>query len=84
MMLLFFMLKEVLIEFTFGHIMNSINALDIMNNSNLVNKNGALNFFSVNIEKMSETPYYQKNIYVMLNGAKDYYKSDKVRFREEA
>ena len=55
-----------------------------MNNSNLVNKNGALNFFSVNIEKMSETPYYQKNIYVMLNGAKDYYKSDKVRFREEA
>ena len=33
---------------------------------------------------MSETPYYQKNIYVMLNGAKDYYKSDKVRFREEA
>ena len=45
MMLLFFMLKEVLIEFTFGHIMNSINALDIMNNSNLVNKKGVLNFF---------------------------------------
>ena len=33
---------------------------------------------------MSETPYYQKNIYVMLNGAKDYYKNDKVRLREEA
>ena len=31
---------------------------------------------------MSETSFYQRNRDVILNGAKDYYKSDKERLRD--
>ena len=44
MMLLLFMLKEVLIEFTFG-IWAKMGAISIMKNSNLVNKNDVFKFF---------------------------------------
>ena len=33
---------------------------------------------------MSNTIYYQKNRYVILNRAKDYYENDKKRLREQA
>ena len=33
---------------------------------------------------MSEKTYYQRNSYVILNGAKDYYENDKEKLREQA
>ena len=33
---------------------------------------------------MSNTTYYQRNIDVILNRAKDYYENDKKRIREQA
>ena len=32
----------------------------------------------------TDLTYYQRNRYVMLNKAKDYYKNNKVRLREQA
>ena len=33
---------------------------------------------------MSETTYYQRNTEVILNRAKDYYKNDKEKLRDQA
>ena len=33
---------------------------------------------------MSEKTYYQRNSYVILTGAKDYYENDKEKLREQA
>ena len=33
---------------------------------------------------MSETTYYQRNIDIILNRAKDYYKNDKEKLRDNA
>ena len=41
------------------------------------------NFFFY-ISKISGTTYYQRNRYVIWNRAKDYYKNDKQRLRDNA
>ena len=58
-------------------------AISIMNNSNLIDKKGVFNFFSLHV-KMSDLTYHQKNRYLMLNRAKDYYDNDKERLKEQA
>ena len=42
-----------------------------------------INFFLLCI-KISELTYYQRNKYVIINRAKDYYKNDKKRLRKQA
>ena len=36
------------------------------------------------VDQLSETTYYQRNRDVILNRAKDYYKNDKERLRDNA
>ena len=60
-----------------------------MNDSNLVDKRGALfiYFFLLLYIKMSEygnLNYYQRNQDVILIRAKDYYENDKERLKEQA
>ena len=57
-------------------------AITLMTNSNLNDKNVVLNFFFHHIENMIETTYYQRNREVILNRAKDYYENDKELLRE--
>ena len=71
--------------------MSKDDAINIMNNSNLVDKRGVLYiFFIVNFLlyiKMSENAdltYYQSNRDVILNKAKDFCQNDKKRLREQA
>ena len=40
--------------------------------------------FFINIQKLSNTTYYQRNKDVILKRAKDYYGNDKERLREKA
>ena len=73
--------------------MSKDDAISIMNNSNLVNKKGALYFFYF-IKNQSECnciecnpvelTYYQRNRNGILNRAKDYYENDKERLRRQA
>ena len=73
--------------------MSKDDAISIMNNSNLVDKKGALYFFYF-IKNQSECnsiecnpvelTYYQRNRNVILNRAKDYYENDKERLRRQA
>ena len=69
--------------------MSKDDAINTMNCSNLVDKSGVLSkkyiFFLLYI-KMSENTnltYYQKNRDVIINRAKDYYKNDKERLKEQ-
>ena len=55
-----------------------------MNNSNLNEKRGVLNFFIIMYQKMIEKIYYRKNRDAILNRAKDYYKNDKKRLKKQA
>ena len=54
--------------------MSKDDAISKMNNSTLIDK-VFCNFF-INIEKMSETTYYQRNKYVIIKRAKDYYDNE--------
>ena len=66
--------------------MNKRKAKNLMNNSNLIDKKGVLYYFLLYI-KMSDSTnltYYQRNRDVVLNKAKDYYKNNKERLREQA
>ena len=63
--------------------MSKNDAISVMNNSNLNEKNWIIiNFFSLYIWKMSETTSYERNRDVILNRAKDYYESNKELLRE--
>ena len=53
-----------------------------MNNSNLNEKRGVLSFYLLCI-KMSKKTYYQKNRYLILNTAKEYYGNDKERLKNQ-
>ena len=55
-----------------------------MNNSNLNEKRGVLNFFIIMYQKMIEKIYYRKNRDAILNRSKDYYKNDKKRLKKQA
>ena len=66
-------------------------AINIMNNFSLIDKMGVLKTFFYKLFllyiKMSENTdltYYQRNKDVILNKAKDYYKNNKKRLREQA
>ena len=61
--------------------MSKDDAVNIMNNSNLINKKGVLYILLLYI-KISEKTNYQKNRDLILDRAKDYYKNDKERLRE--
>ena len=58
--------------------MSKDEAMNIMNGSDLVDKNGA------NLTQNTNLTYYQRNRDVILNRAKDYYENNKERLREEA
>ena len=82
MMLLLFVLKEVLTDFTFGLCKDG--AIRIMNNSNLIDKMVVLYFLLLLwwwCIKISNTTYYQRNTDVILNTVKDYYEYDEKRTR---
>ena len=64
--------------------MGKDDAISIMNNSNLIDKKGVLQFFFISYKKMRNTTYYQRNRDTILNRAKDYYENDKGRLREQA
>ena len=55
-----------------------------MNNCNLIDKMGFLVIYFINISKMTDSTYYQRNRDVILNRVKDYYENDKKRLREKA
>ena len=68
--------------------MRKDDAINIMNDSNLIDKMGFYNFFLLYI-KMSECnsielTYYQRNRDVILNRAKDYYENYEERLRGQA
>ena len=68
--------------------MRKDDAINIMNDSNLIDKMGFYNFFLLYI-KMSECnsielTYYQRNRDMILNRAKYYDENDKERLREQA
>ena len=58
-------------------------AINIMKNSNLNEKSGSLLVFPSYI-KISQTTYYERNVDVILNRAKYYYKNDQERLRDNA
>ena len=67
--------------------MSKDDAINIMNGSNFVNKCGGLYiYFSlyINVGENTDLTYYQKNKDLILNKAKDYYKNNKERLREQA
>ena len=68
--------------------MSKDDAISIINNSNLIDKKGALKFFCQCIKDGSVQLQWRnllsKNRDVILNTAKDYYKNDKERLREQA
>ena len=70
-------LKEVIIELMFWYISKD-DAISIMNNSNLNEKIGVLLYI-----KWVKKTYYQRNGDVILNGAREYYKSDKKRLKDQ-
>ena len=82
MMLLLFLLKKVITEFMFWYISKG-DAINIMKNSDLNEKNGLLqkNFCCFNIRKKT---YYRRNREKLLNRAKKYYENTKERLREQA
>ena len=65
--------------------MSKYDAINIMNNSSLINKMGVLYkkniFFSLylNISGSTDLPYYQKDRNVILNKAKDYYNKERLK-----
>ena len=63
--------------------MSKDDAINIMNNSNLIDKKGVLQFFLLHI-KLSDKTYDQRNRDVILNRAKDCYENDKEILREQA
>ena len=77
MMLLFFLLKEVIIEHKQKWYTSKNDAINIMKNCNLNEKSGSLSIFLLYI-KMGETTYYQRNRETILTSAKDYYENNKV------
>ena len=68
--------------------MSKDDAISIMNNSNLVDKNSVLYFFLLYIKMIKcnsvELTYCQRKRGVILNRAKHYYENDKKRLREQA
>ena len=69
--------------------MSKNDAINIMKNSNLVDKMGVLSICFIIYKKMSkcnsvELTYYQINRNVILNRAKDYYDNNKERLRQQA
>ena len=64
--------------------MSKDDAINIMTNSNLVNKKRCFIIFFIIYKKMSDLTYYQRNRDVILNRAKVYYENDKERLREQA
>ena len=68
--------------------MSKDDAISIMNGSNLIDKRGILKLFIIFLLyiKMSENTdltYYQRNQGVVLSKAKDFYKNNKERLREQ-
>ena len=59
---------------------NKDDAINIMHNSNLIDKK----VFIIFLYKMSEITYYQRNRDIILNRAKEYYKNNKEFLRERA
>ena len=63
--------------------MSKDDAVNIMNNSNLIDKMGVYNFCHLYI-KMSNTTYYLKKRVVILNKVKDYFEKNKEKLKEQA
>ena len=64
--------------------MSKDNAINIMNNSNLIDKMGIIYIYFYLYIKMSNKTYYKKNRDKMLNRAKDCYENNEERLREFA
>ena len=64
--------------------MSKGDAINIMNDSNLVNERGFIKILLLHIKtsKITDLTYYQKNREVILNRDKDHYENDKERLRE--
>ena len=65
--------------------MNKDDEINIMNDSNLVDKRGFIKMFLLHIKmsKITDLTYHKKNREVILNRDKDYYENDKERLREQ-
>ena len=63
--------------------MSKDDAINLMTDSNLVNKKRCFIIFFHYIQKMSDLTYYQRNRDVILNRANVYYENDKERLREQ-
>ena len=65
--------------------MSKGDAINIMNDSNLVNERGFIKILLLHIKtsKITDLTYYQKNREVILNRDKDHYENDKERLREQ-
>ena len=58
--------------------MSKYEAINTMNNSNLIDEIGVLWFFYLHV-KISNTTYYERNRDVILNRVKYYYKNNKIK-----